>query len=225
MEKKLSDKKLLSLSGSTLFSEIEYKDLKRIYNCLATREKSFERDSFIFHTGDEVKFVYYILSGSVHIISEDFWGNRSIIETMYSETLFGEAYVFSEMENQLVSVIAAENSVLLEISPSSLFETCTRNCECHSRLIRNVLSIVSKKIVLLTEKTEHIMRRTTREKILSYLSNRAQREKKNAFYIPYSRQQLADYLCVDRSALSHELSKLQAEGVIKYHKNFFELNQ
>ena len=215
--------KKIPLKGGTLFANIGEKDLKKIYNCLSAKEKSFERDSFIFHAGDEVSYVYYILSGSVHIISEDYWGNRSIIETMYSDTLFGEAYVFSAMKYHLVSVIAAEDSVLFEVSPQKLFETCANNCECHSQLIRNVLSLVSKKIVVLTEKTEHIMRRTTREKILSYLSKCAQREQCNSFYIPYSRQQLADYLCVDRSALSHELGRLQAEGIIKYRKNYFEL--
>ena len=214
---------LLFLKETSLFSDISEEDLQKLFKCVSANKKFFERDSFIFHVGDDVRFVYFILSGSIHIINEDFWGNQSIIETMYKDTLFGEAYVFSSRKNQLVSVTAAEDSDILEIDPTSLFETCPCGCSCHSQLVKNALCITSEKIVRLTEKLGHIMRRTTREKLLSYLSKCAQQEKSNSFYIPYSRQQLADYLCVDRSALSNELSKLQAQNMIKYRKNQFNL--
>ena len=214
---------LLPLRESSLFSGVAEDDLQKLSECLLAREKAFRRDEFVFHEGAEVRDVYFILSGKLHIINEDFWGNRSIIETMSKDTLFGEAYVFSGRKNHLVSVVAAQDSIVLEIEPKSLFECCPRQCECHTRLTRNALYIVSEKIVRLTEKTGHIMQRTTREKLLSYLSKRTQTDKSSSFEIPYSRQQLADYLCVDRSALSHELSKLQKSGMIKYHKNHFEL--
>ena len=213
----------LSLSESSLFANVNAEELQQMYKCISARERAFERDSFVISVGQEVRYVYLILSGSVHIIDEDFWGNRSIIETMVKDTLFGEAYVFSTADSFQISVIAAEDSLLLEIDPTSLFETCSNKCACHTQLVRNALHIVSEKIVLLTEKLQYIMRRSIREKVLSYLSQCSQREKNSSFYIPYSRQQLADYLCVDRSALSHELSKLQAQGMIKYHKNRFEL--
>ena len=211
------------IKESNLFSGIEEESVKKICNCLAAREKRIKRDAFIFRAGDKVRSVYMILSGSMHIIDEDFWGNRSIIGTMEKGTLFGEAYVFSLKKAHLVSVIAAEDAVILEINPEKLFNTCTNGCECHMRLIKNALYILSEKIVLLTEKLGHIVRRSIQEKILSYLSKCAQHEKSSSFTIPYSRQQLADYLCVDRSALSHELSRLQREGIIQYHKNYFEL--
>ena len=214
---------LLSLQNSSLFGNIEAESFEKLYTCLSVREKVFERDAFVFRAGEDINFVYYILSGSIHIIDEDFWGNRAIIETMQKDTLFGEAYVFSSMENYLVGVIAAENSTILEIDPQKLFETCSNGCLCHTVLVRNALHIVSEKIVRLTEKLGHVMRRTTRDKLLSYLSAHAHREKSSSFYIPYSRQQLADYLCVDRSALSHELSRLKSQGMLQYHKNYFEL--
>ena len=214
---------LLQLKESALFANLTDEDLKKLCACLDAREKEFERDSFVLRAGEDVRFVYCILSGSMHIIDEDFWGNRSIIERMQKDTLFGEAYVFSGAENHLVSVIAAEDSTVLEINPAKLFETCANGCACHTLLVRNALGIVSQKIVRLTEKLGHLMRRTIREKLLSYLSMCAQREKSVAFDIPYSRQQLADYLCVDRSALSHELSRLQNQGLIRYHRNHFEL--
>ena len=211
------------IKGSPLFSDIAEEDVKKICGCLSVRERQLKRDSFVFSTGDRVRSVYMILSGSVHIIDEDFWGNRSIIGTMEKGTLFGEAYVFSLKKNHLVSVIAAEDAIVLEIDPKSLFETCPNGCACHEQLIKNTLYILSEKIVRLTEKLGHIVRRTIQEKILSYLSKCAQHEKSSTFTIPYSRQQLADYLCVDRSALSHELSRLQKEGMIRYRKNQFEL--
>jgi cAMP-binding proteins - catabolite gene activator and regulatory subunit of cAMP-dependent protein kinases len=214
---------LLSARESILFRNIAEDDLEKLFKCLSARELEFERDSIILHAGEEVRSVYYILSGSVHIIDEDFWGNRSIIETMQTDTLFGEAYVFSSMENHLVSIIAAERATIMEIDPIKLFETCSNSCSYHTTLVRNTLTITSEKIVRLTEKLGHIMRRTIREKLLSYLSVCAQSEKSSSFHIPYSRQQLADYLCIDRSALSHELSRLKKQGLIQYHKNHFEL--
>ena len=214
---------LLSLRDSILFANIDEDDFKKILKCLSIREKYLKRDTFVLRAEDRVQQVFFILSGSMHIIDEDFWGNRSIIETMKEGTLFGEAYVFASMERHLVSVVAAEDSVILVIEPDKLFETCPNGCQCHTQVIRNTLSIVSQKIVRLTEKLEHIMRRTIREKLMSYLSKCAHIEMSNSFEIPYSRQQLADYLCVDRSALSHELSRLKKSGMIRYQKNHFEL--
>ena len=214
---------LLPLRDSMLFSGITTEDIQKLSGCIDARVRDIARDSFVLHAGEPVRFVYYILSGSMLIIDEDFWGNRSIIETMPKDTLFGEAYFFSAMENHLVSVVAAQDCTILEINPVRLFEACSNGCGCHTQLSRNALRIVSEKIVRLTEKVGHIMQRTIREKILSYLSYCAQKEKSDSFYLPYSRQQLADYLCVDRSALSHELSRLQKEGMIRYRKNQFKL--
>lgn len=213
----------LALKNCTLFEGVDEADIQKILVCLAGHERKYERDSYVFRADDKVHFVYLILSGSMNIIDEDFWGNRSIIETMYADTLFGEAYVFANKEKHLVSVVAVEDSVLLEINPEKLFNTCSKGCDCHRRLIRNMAGILSEKIVRLTEKSGHIMQRTLRDKLLSYLSKCARREGKSAFDIPYSRQELADYLCVDRSALSHELSRLQKAGAIEFKKNHFKL--
>ena len=223
MQAKEGRRDLQFLQEGSLFAGVAAEDLQGLYHCLGARELNAPRDTFVFRRGEKVRYVYYILAGSVHIIDEDFWGNRSIIETMPQGTLFGEAYVFSGMEEHLTSVIAAEDSVILEMAPEKLFETCSKGCSCHTVLVRNALGIVSTKIVLLTAKLGHIMRRTIREKLLSYLSACAQQAQNSAFHIPYSRQQLADYLCVDRSALSHELSRLKKQGVIRYHKSYFEL--
>jgi len=211
------------LQKSSLFLDFGEEDIKKVCACINAREKAVEKDAFVIRAGDDIRNVYLILSGSMHIVDEDFWGNRSIIESLEEYTLFGEAYALASTEKHLVSVAAATDSVILEIDPLRLFEMCSNGCACHSRLIKNVAYILSEKIVRITEKLGHISQRTMREKILSYLSKCARREGGSEFYIPYSRQQLADYLCVDRSALSHELSRLQEAGMISYRKNYFKL--
>jgi len=214
---------MVALQKISLFSNISTEDLEKVYDCLAPHKRIINRDTFVFRANDPVRNIYIILSGRMHIVDEFFWGNRSIIETMEPYTLFGEAYVLSSTERHLVSVIAAEDSEVLEIDPVRLFEICPSKCDCHMQLMQNTMQLLSKKIVRLTEKLEHIMQRTTRDKVLSYLTQYMHQTQSNHFDIPYSRQQLADYLCVDRSALSHELSKLKEEGVIDYHKNNFKL--
>ena len=211
------------LQNCPLFSGIAEDDIEKLCKCLGAHERAIDKDAFVFRAGDDIRSIYVILSGSMHIIDEDFWGNRSIIEKMGEQTLFGEAYTLASTDKYLVSVIAAESSVILEIDPGRLFETCTNACTCHEVLIRNIATILSEKIVRITEKIGHIAQRTMREKILSYLSKCARQAGSSVFEIPYSRQQLADYLCVDRSALSHELSRLQKTGMISYRKNRFEL--
>ena len=216
-------KNYLALMENPLFSGINEDEIKKLCECLKVRERRIKKGSFVFRTGDRVSKVYLILSGSMHIVDEDFWGNRTIIEGLSAHTLFGEAYALSEAKRYLVGVIAAENSVILQVDPVKLYKTCLNACPCHSIVIKNTLYILSEKLVRLTGKLEHIVKRSIREKILSYLSTCAKKAGTASFCIPYSRQQLADYLCVERSALSHELSKLKDLGMIKYRKNYFEL--
>ena len=217
------EKYVTQLQKSSLFRGVDVPDLEKLCGCISAREKNVAKDSFIFAAGDAAQNVYLILSGSAHIIDEDFWGNRTIIETLPTYSLFGEAYAITGAERHLVSVVAAERMSVLEIDPVRLFEACENGCACHGTLIKNAAYILSEKIVRLTEKLRHVVRRTTREKILSYLSKCARAAQSSVVTIPYSRQQLADYLCVDRSALSHELSRLSRQGLISFRKNHFEL--
>ena len=217
------DEYMTQLADSLLFKEIDSKGIQKVLNCLAVRKRKLKKDEFVFHVGDDVCSIYFLLSGRLHIIDEDFWGNRSIIETMTGDTLFGEAYVLSHAECHLVSVLATEDSVILEMNPTKFLDACPKGCDCHTTVLRNIAQILSTKIVRLTCKVEHLVQRTTQSKLRSYFSECAIQARNNSFDIPYSRQQLADYLCVERSALSHELSKMRDAGVIQYHKNHFEL--
>ena len=216
---------LFALRHSALFDGLSDEEMDKLCACLSARERVIPKDGFVIRAGDAVSAVYCVLSGSLHILDEDYWGNRSIVETLTTDVLFGEAYVFAGAERHIISVMAAETAVVLEFDPVCLFETCANCCACHQRLARNALHITSTKIVRLTEKLGHISRRTLREKLLSYLSLCGRRAGGGTFTIPYSRQQLADYLCVDRSALSHEMSRLRDEGLIQYRKNEFTLHE
>ena len=214
---------LSALPSIPLFSGISPADIEKLCTCLGVRQRLVSKDSYVFRVGDSVDKVYLLLSGSLHIINEDFWGNQSIIESLPAHTLFGEAYVLAERPQHLVSVVAAEDSILLETAANHRLGTCPIQCACHVRLADSTLRILSQKIIRLTEKLEHIAQRSMQEKILSYLSQCARETQSTSFRITYSRQQLADFLCVDRSALSHELSRLQKSGILRYHKNQFEL--
>ena len=151
------------------------------------------------------------------------YGNRSILAKLDAGNLFGESFALAEIKTLPVSVISTTDSELLFIECQKLATPCTNACSFHSKLIQNMLGIVSKSNISLTKKIEYSSKRTTREKLLAYLSSEAQKADNNKFSIPFNRQELADYLTVDRSAMSAELSKLRNDGFINYNKNNFEL--
>lgn len=123
----------------------------------------------------------------------------------------------------MVSVLASERCEILFLEIQRVFTVCSPACGYHSRLIRNLLTIMARKNLMLTRKIDHMSQRTIREKVMAYLSCEAERWGNEAFEIPFNRQQLADYLAVDRSALSAELSRMQKDGLIEYGKNRFRI--
>ena len=211
------------LRTSPLFSQIDEKDLPSMLNCLCARKADYKKDTYIFCSEDIVKDVGIVLIGSVNVIKEDFWGNRAILTKMQVGELFGEAFSFAGAKRLPVSVVAAEKTEVLFLDFRKISKTCSSNCNFHAQLIANMLEILAQKNIMLTQKLEHIVKRTTREKLLSYLSEQAIKSSSNSFTIPFNRQELADYLSVDRSAMSNELSKLRDEGILDFTKNNFEL--
>ena len=206
-----------------LFEGIDEKDLISLSECLKASEKSFRKNQFVFHAGDNAVSVGVVLEGSVHILQEDYWGNRTIIAGIDAGELFAEAFSCAGLNRLPVSVQAAQDTKILLIDYRRIIYTCSDSCSFHNTLVRNMVSILASKNVFLTQKIEHITQHTTRDKLLSYFSAQAQRVSASAFEIPFSRQQLAEYLSVDRSAMSSELSKMRDDGIIEYNKNHFEL--
>jgi CRP-like cAMP-binding protein len=206
-----------------LFKGIEEDDLQPILSCLAAKSVRFEKDQTVFSSGECIEKFGIVLSGQVQVVQEDYYGNRSILGKIDTGNLFGESFAYAEIKTLPVSVIATTESELLFIDCNKLAIPCANACRFHSKLIQNMLNIVSMKNISLTQKIEFTSKRTTREKLLAYLSAEAKNAGCSRFRIPFNRQELADYLSVERSAMSAELSKLRDDGVLRYHKDQFEL--
>ena len=217
------EKYLDVLKSVDLFRGIEEFDLQPLLSCLSAKEAHYEKGQTVFFSGERIERFGIVLSGQVQVVQDDYFGNRSILAKIDTGNLFGESFAFAKIKTLPVSVITTTESEFLFIDCHKLAVPCAKACGFHSRLIQNMLNIVSMKNISLTQKIEFTSKRTTREKLLAYLSAEAKKEGSSRFSIPFNRQELADYLSVERSAMSTELSKLRDDGVLRFHKNQFEL--
>lgn len=219
----MTEEELKEAAASPLFTGVKPEEIQAMMGCLQAKKKKFKKGETIFDEGESLTEFALLLSGSIIVESEDYWGNRSIMQRIEAPDIFGEAYAASPKEPLLNYIIAAEDSEVLFMDSHDLLTVCNRSCSYHNTLIQNLFVIMAGKNRRLTGKLRHLSKRTTREKILSYLSEMRQKAGKSIFEIPFNRQQLADYLSVDRSALSAELSKMKRDGLIRYQKSTFEL--
>ena len=203
------------MTSSPLFRDIAPADLASLLDCLDARERAYEKGAWLLRRGEWTDRLGLVLSGTVHILREDFWGSRSIVGLAGPGEIFAESYALAG-EPLEVSVLAASDARVLFLR----VETALTGC---GQLTRNLTALLAEKNLTLTRKMRHMARRTTREKLLSYLSAQALRSGGPEFDIPMDRQQLADYLAVDRSAMSAALGKLRDEGVLTFRKNHFRL--
>lgn len=217
------EKYLDVLQSVALFRGMEPSELLPLLSCLSAREAHYAKDQTIFSSGERISCFGVILFGQVQVVQDDYYGNRSILAKIGAGNLFGESFACAETKKLPVSVLAMTESAVLFIDSRRLAVPCCNACAFHSRLIQNMLYIVSMKNIALTQKIEITSKRTTREKLLAYLSVEAKKAGSHCFDIPFNRQELADYLAVERSAMSAELSKMRKEGLLHFHKNQFEL--
>ena len=203
------------MTSSPLFRDIAPADLASLLDCLDARERAYEKGAWLLRRGEWTDRLGLVLSGTVHILREDFWGSRSIVGLAGPGESFAESYALAG-EPLEVSVLAASDARVLFLR----VETALTGC---GQLTRNLTALLAEKNLTLTRKMRHMARRTTREKLLSYLSAQALRAGTAEFDIPLDRQQLADFLAVDRSAMSAALGKLRDEGVLEFRKNHFRL--
>ena len=211
------------LSQCPLFSGISREDLSGMLQCLGARSVSYEKGRTVFLEGDPALWVGVVLTGEVQILREDLDGNRSILAAAGPGPLFGGVFACAQLDRLPVTVIASAGSRVLQLACRRIIETCSQSCIFHSQLIHNLLKIVARKNLMLNQKIDFISRRTTREKLMAYLTAQAKAADSRIFSIPYNRQELADYLGVERSAMSAELGKLKKEGTIDFHRNHFTL--
>lgn len=206
-----------------LFSQIEDENLITMLGCLDAKVESFDKKYTILAEGNPAKFIGIILSGSAQIIRIDYYGNRSILSEIRPSEVFGEAFACAETPSLPITVVANEPCEVMLIDSNRILHTCSNHCGFHQQLIFNLMKDLAKKTIMFHQKIEIISQRSTREKLMAYLMIQAKKSGSNSFDISFDRQELADYLEVDRSGLSAEISKLRNEGVLESHKKHFEL--
>lgn len=206
-----------------LFFGIEETDLQSLLRCLSAKINHYKVNEIIFSAGDIAEYVGIVLSGEVQITQDDYYGNKNIVALASKGHLFAETFACADIKTLPVSVFAASDSDIMLIDYRKIINTCSNSCIFHSKLIYNMLRIVASKNILLSRKIEFTSKRTTKEKLLAYLSYEAKKAGSNTFIIPFNRQELANYLYVERSAMSKELSKLRDANIIQYNKNNFTL--
>lgn len=211
------------LAKTELFQGISPEEITSILPCLNTRKVRYQKNDVIFFAGSNIHEVGLVLSGSVNIIVDFYWGNSHIFGHFEEGELFAENYAAIPNMELPVSVLAAEDCEILFMDMQKMIHTCQKTCSPHQRLSQNLLMISARKNIHLSSRMMHTASKSIRGRLLSYLSEQAKLHGSNKFRIPFNRQQLADYLAVDRSAMSNELSKMQKEGLIQFHKNEFHL--
>lgn len=211
------------LLQSPLFHDVKETDLTGMLRCLGAKVKQYAKNQSVFLEGDPATSIGIVLSGEVQIIKEDYYGNRNIVARIEPAQIFAEAFACAQVKALPVSVIAVCDSEIMLIDCNRIMTVCSNSCEFHNKLTHNLLRVVAMNNLLLNRKLEFISKRTTKEKLMAYLLSEAKRCGNRSFTIPYNRQELADYLGVDRSAMSAELSKLRNEGLIEFRKNRFTM--
>lgn len=213
----------MELTQSPLFAGVSPQELETMLDCLGAQRKTYQKGERVLRAGSPVTAMGLVLSGGVLIESVSLWGSAAVIDRVEPGQIFAETYACTPGEPLLVDVSAAQESEVLFLRMERVLAPCPRACPHHSRLIRNLLALSAQKNLTLSRKILHTAPKTVRGRLLSYLSDQALRAGSRSFTIPFDRQQLADYLNVDRASLSSELGKLQREGVLRTRRSRFEL--
>lgn len=210
------------LQNTALFAGLSATQILEALACLGAQKRSYGKGEAIFHAGQRISCMGVLLCGQVHIQREDHWGNRSLLAEIGPGELFGEAYAVGE-EPMCNDAVACRESVALLLDTGRLLAPCAAACGLHARLLQRLFAIFAQKNRVLAQKLGCLSQRTTRQKLLYYLSEQAKKAGGGSFSIPFNRQQLADYLSVDRSAMCAELGRMRREGLLEFKRNRFVL--
>ena len=222
-KEKSMEKYYHKIKNSPLFYGMTDFELEKMLKCFNAYVKKHEAGDMIIRQGDVISKIFLILDGEVNIEKETYWGRRMIIQKLYQNNNIGLSLVASSSVESNINALSVSDSLVLVLNYEKCSRMCQNACSHHAGLIRNLFNIISKENIELIEKIENISQKTIRDKLLTYLSNESIKNKSNSFEIQFNRQELADYLNIDRSAMSFELSKLKNEGLIDYNKNKFVL--
>ncbi|MGN0486560.1 MAG: Crp/Fnr family transcriptional regulator [Acutalibacteraceae bacterium] len=211
------------LKETKLFSGVGEEDISAMLACLGAKLSVYRKGETVLRQGEILDDIPVLVKGKLLIQKDDYWGNRSILGNIDTGEMFGEAYAAPGSGPLLNDVVAVEDSAVLFFDVNRIMTTCSSACRFHTLVVQNLFFALSEKNRKLVQKLGHMSKRTTREKLISYLSEEAKKHNSSRFEIPFNRQQLADFLSVDRSAMSNELGRMRDEGLIAFHKNHFEL--
>lgn len=216
------DQKLLQ--GIPLFKGIKESEFGALFGCVGAKRERFEKGEFIFLGGDQTNSIGIVLSGRVQVLKEDIFGNRAILNDLGPKAVFGESFVCGGSYTLTVSVQAAENSDILFLPFERVMHICPSACGFHNALIKNMVEMIARKNIKLMENLEITTKHSLREKMLTYLSQLAQEQGSVTVTAPLGRVDLADFLGVDRSALTRELGRMRDAGLIQFEKNTYTLS-
>ena len=208
---------------SALFDGIVPEDRQAVLSCIGYHVNAYQKGDIVAFEGENLKNIGIVLSGAVDMVKEDIWGNRTLLVRTRQNELFGETFACGSDNLSVVTFLVSEAAEILFIPFERVMHSCTMACAFHHRLIENMVRIIADKNRDLMRKVEVVSKRTTREKLLSYLSIQGQQQRSRYFEIPLSRVELAEYLCVDRSAMSRELAKMKEDGLIDFDRNCFRI--
>ena len=213
----------MNLHETALFRGVREEEIQALLGCLKATRRHYRKGAIILMEGRTTTAIGLVLSGQVAVTSTDSRGTVSMLGHLGAGDVFAEVYACLPKQPLLVSVAAVEDSTILFMDMGRILTVCTHACPFHTRLIRNLLHICAQRTLQLSQRIQHTTPKSIRGRLLSYFGECAKRAGGPAFRIPYNRQQLADYLNVDRSALSNELSKMRRDGILEYDKRSFKM--
>lgn len=213
----------MSEVNSSLFDGISAEDRKAVLGCIGYHVESFRKGEIVAFEEENIRHIGIVLSGAVDMVKEDIWGNKTMLVRARKGEVFGETFACGDDNQSVVTFLVSEDAKILFMAFNRVMHTCTMACEFHHRLTENMVRIIANKNRDLMRKVEVVSKRTIREKLLAYLSIQAQAQQSRYIEIPLGRVELAEFLCVDRSALTRELAKMKDDGLIDYDRNCFRM--
>ena len=216
-------KDIIHRLNSPLFDGIDPDDRMAMLSCTGYHIGTFRKGEIVAFEEENIRHIGIVISGAVDMVKEDLWGNKTMLVRMKKDEVFGETFACGNDNQSVVTFLVSEDAQILFMPFDRVMHNCTMACVFHHRLIENMVSIIARKNRDLMQKVEVISKRSIRERLLAYLSIQAQIQGSRYFEIPFGRVELAEYLCVDRSALTRELTKMKDEGIIDFDKNCFRI--
>ncbi len=210
-----------TIINHALFEGVLENELDSILTCLGSFERKYKKNQTIMNESDYINYIGFVVSGTITITKCDYYGNEVIITKINEGDIFGEVFACAKILTSPVTVVASSEATVLFLDYKKIITTCTSACMSHQKLISNMLTVISHKTLYLNKRVDILSKKTLRDKIITFLNYESNNS--SIFTIAMNREELAKFLCADRSALSNELSKMQSDCIIKYHKNTFEL--